>query len=63
MIDYWNAGIAQHRADPEPDWATIDTFTDRRNIYIGQLALLLQPFEVEVKPLPARVDAAQRIAA
>jgi hypothetical protein len=23
MVGHWNAGIAQHRADPEPDRATI----------------------------------------
>ena len=49
MIDHWNAGIERHLSYDEPDQFTITEFTDRRNSYIEQLALLLQKHGVVVQ--------------
>ena len=42
MIEHWNAGIKRHESYPERDTFTIEQFTERRDKYIGQLALVLK---------------------
>ncbi len=49
MIDHWNAGIERHLSYDKPDQTTIDEFTDRRNSYVEQLALLLQKYGIIVQ--------------
>lgn len=51
MIEHWNAGIARHRSYAEPDLFTIDQFTERRNAYVEQLAILLQRYGLEFRPM------------
>lgn len=62
MIEHWNTGINRHKSYPEPDWFTIEQFTDQRNKYIGQLALLLNHYGVVVQ-LPTPPDQTDRVAA
>lgn len=62
MIDHWNAGIDRHRAYEQSDQFTIDQFTDRRNSYVEQLAILLQRYGLEFRPMPTN-PADQRQAA
>lgn len=50
MIDHWNAGIARHESYPEPDRATVSEFTDRRDSYVQQLAILLQGYGLNFQP-------------
>lgn len=53
MIDHWNAGITRHQSYPEPDQATIVEFTDMRNTYIGQLAVVMNYYGVTIQlPTP-----------
>jgi hypothetical protein len=49
-IDRLNRAVERHESYPDRNNLAIEEFTHVRNIYIGQLALLLQPFGVEVKP-------------
>lgn len=62
MIDHWNAGIERHLSYDEPDQFTITEFTDRRNSYIAQLALLLQKYGVVVQ-LPSSGQSGRQQAA
>lgn len=62
MIDHWNAGIDRHPSYDEPDQFTIAEFTDRRNGYVEQLALLLRKHGVIVQ-LPSSGPADQQRAA
>lgn len=62
MIDHWNAGIDRHLSYDEPDQFTITEFTDRRNSYIEQLALLLQKHGVVVQLPLSRPTGQQRAA-
>ena len=62
LIEHWNAGIARHQLYPEPDLFTIEQFTDQRNKYIGQLALLLNQYGLVVQ-MPNTPDQTGRVAA
>lgn len=62
MIDHWNAGISRHQSYPDPDLGTIEEFTEVRNTYIGQLALLLDQHGL-VLQMPTPPQPAQRLAA
>ena len=62
LIEHWNAGIARHQSYPDPDLFTIEQFTDQRNKYIGQLALLLNQYGLVVQ-MPTTADQTGRIAA
>lgn len=53
LIEHWDTGIARHQSYPDPDLFTIEQFTDQRNKYIGQLALLLNQYGLVVQlPVP-----------
>ncbi|AQG78621.1 hypothetical protein [Spirosoma montaniterrae] len=49
MIEHWDAGIKRHESYPERDEFTIDQFTDQRNKYIAQLAVLLNQYGLIVQ--------------
>lgn len=49
MIEHWSAGIKRHESYPERDEFTIEQFTEQRNKYIGQLALLLNQYGLVVQ--------------
>ena len=63
MIEHWNAGISRHQSYPEPDLFTIEQFTDQRNTYIGQLALVMNQYGLAVQLSAAPSDQATRVAA
>lgn len=62
LIEHWNAGITRHQSYPDPDLFTIEQFTDRRNKYVGQLALLLNQYGLVVQ-MPTAPDQTGRVAA
>lgn len=50
MIERLNATILRHQMRPDPDLFTIEQFTERRNKYVGQLAVVLNLYGVIVLP-------------
>lgn len=55
MIERVNQSIQRHESYPERDTLAIEQFSDRRNKYVGQLALLLNQYGLVVK-LPDQSD-------
>jgi hypothetical protein len=51
-IEHINERLSFRHSLPEPDSFSIGEFNDLRNRYIEQLAMLLQRYGVDVKPLP-----------
>jgi hypothetical protein len=62
MVEHWNAGIKRHESYPERDEFTIEQFTEQRDKYLGQLALLLNQYGLVVQ-LPASPSTGERLAA
>ena len=61
-IERLNLAIERHQSYPDPDLGTIDGFTEVRNTYAGQLAILLKPLGLLLQ-LPTPPQTAQRLAA
>ena len=54
MIERMSGAIERHQSDPKPDQLAIEQFTDLRTNYIGQLALLMNQYGVNVQLTPSR---------
>ena len=57
MIERMNQAIQRHESYPERDELTIEGFTDRRNKYVGQLALLINQYGLVVQLPPTQQTA------
>ncbi|GAB2562408.1 hypothetical protein [Spirosoma areae] len=62
FIERMNGAIQRHESYPERDNLAIEQFTDQRNKYIGQLALLLNQYGLVVQ-MPNAPNQTGRVAA
>ena len=63
MIERMGGAVERHLSYPEPDRLAIEQFTDQRNTYIGQLALVMNQYGLTVQLSATPFDQASRVAA